>query len=230
MFSSVLVFLEVAQAFCARVCAGILAPLFCFEFWEEYGLDQRERRCLIGRRAAAADARLAHAGLLCPICLEDMGASDGASELSVRYCGHAFHGACLAEWTRRNPRCPVCRSVEPLPGCVGISQRRAAPPAPPPQGASDQHVEPPVASLRALEAVGAPHAWYIARMLRPDRTPHAPPPPVAFAAGPLPIPHGESRAAVHLPAPAAPYSWYVQSMLLSCGSATDHSRRGDELV
>ena len=42
----------------------------------------------------------------CPVCLDDLG--DSAMTLD---CGHTCHSRCLAMWFRRNPTCPVCRSL-----------------------------------------------------------------------------------------------------------------------
>ena len=43
----------------------------------------------------------------CPICLEDL-ATDPTVVLE---CGHSYHGVCAALWFRKNPSCPVCRSL-----------------------------------------------------------------------------------------------------------------------
>jgi len=175
---------------------------------------------------APAVTHLCNDGPQCPICLDVMGAK-GSSEVSVRYCGHSFHSACLAEWTRRNPRCPVCRAVEPILG-GGAPQRRASVPPPlPPQAreetASGSGSEALVTNIRALETVGTPHAWYIERMLRPERTPSAPPPPVAFM---LPARHSRDSVVE----PAAPYPWYVQRVLRPCGTGADAGTRASDLV
>ena len=42
----------------------------------------------------------------CAICLDDLGESVITLE-----CSHTFHSSCLAVWFRRNPTCPVCRSL-----------------------------------------------------------------------------------------------------------------------
>ena len=43
----------------------------------------------------------------CPICLSDL-----SSEANiVLECRHAFHSTCLCLWFRRNPACPLCRSL-----------------------------------------------------------------------------------------------------------------------
>jgi len=43
----------------------------------------------------------------CPICLEDL---DKEPTVALE-CEHEFHGVCAALWFRRNPTCPVCRSL-----------------------------------------------------------------------------------------------------------------------
>ena len=42
----------------------------------------------------------------CAICLEDL----GDSTISLD-CGHVYHSICAAQWFRRSPACPICRSV-----------------------------------------------------------------------------------------------------------------------
>jgi hypothetical protein len=42
----------------------------------------------------------------CPVCLD---ALDGS--VMTLNCGHSFHSSCVAHWFRRNPTCPVCRSL-----------------------------------------------------------------------------------------------------------------------
>ena len=43
----------------------------------------------------------------CPICLEDLDTDPAV----VLECGHSYHGVCAALWFRKNPSCPVCRSL-----------------------------------------------------------------------------------------------------------------------
>lgn len=50
----------------------------------------------------------------CSICLEPLdwrqALADGTSHLlMVRECGHTFHGACNAQWSRVRDNCPICR-------------------------------------------------------------------------------------------------------------------------
>ena len=42
----------------------------------------------------------------CASCLEDVAGSAVTLE-----CQHSFHGVCAAYWFRKNPSCPVCRSL-----------------------------------------------------------------------------------------------------------------------
>ena len=47
----------------------------------------------------------------CPICYVDY---EYGEELKVLGCSHAYHTACVKEWLKKNPLCPVCKEkVEP---------------------------------------------------------------------------------------------------------------------
>ena len=48
----------------------------------------------------------------CAVCLRGL-APGRARHLP---CGHCFHAACIGEWLRRSPTCPVCRRASTDPG------------------------------------------------------------------------------------------------------------------
>jgi hypothetical protein len=62
------------------------------------------------RRAAACQVKWtpAFADDKCSICLAEFTPDD---TMAVLPCLHGFHTACLAEWFRRKPQCPLCRHV-----------------------------------------------------------------------------------------------------------------------
>ena len=43
----------------------------------------------------------------CAVCMSDLSA--GGDQLKVLPCGHAFKPACINEWLRKQPTCPICR-------------------------------------------------------------------------------------------------------------------------
>nr|GMD65973.1 E3 ubiquitin-protein ligase At4g11680-like [Ipomoea batatas] len=46
-------------------------------------------------------------GECCSICLEEFTRGMVITELAP--CSHRFHNACIAQWLRNNPTCPICR-------------------------------------------------------------------------------------------------------------------------
>ncbi|GAB4845517.1 hypothetical protein Ancab_038922 [Ancistrocladus abbreviatus] len=52
----------------------------------------------------------------CAICLEELtGKEEKGEEVQRLPCFHVFHGGCILKWLKRSDRCPLCRSVLPLP-------------------------------------------------------------------------------------------------------------------
>lgn len=54
--------------------------------------------------AAIETHRAVPSNTTCSICQDEV-----TCATRIRACGHNFHGGCLEEWLRINPRCPVCR-------------------------------------------------------------------------------------------------------------------------
>lgn len=52
-------------------------------------------------------------GCSCSVCQEELPCGDEVVGLE---CGHNFHHACISEWIRRQPTCPVCRANIMEPG------------------------------------------------------------------------------------------------------------------
>lgn len=53
-----------------------------------------------------SDDKEAH---VCAICLDSFEEGESVSKLK---CGHMFKSPCIIEWLEKNPRCPLCNSVE----------------------------------------------------------------------------------------------------------------------
>lgn len=45
----------------------------------------------------------------CAICLDSFEEGETISKLN---CGHEFKSPCILEWLKKNPRCPLCNSIE----------------------------------------------------------------------------------------------------------------------
>ena len=52
----------------------------------------------------ASDSQQTSTSFMCPICL-----SKKEKNLTTTPCGHTFHQACLKQWVKIKPDCPVCR-------------------------------------------------------------------------------------------------------------------------
>ncbi|KAF8697637.1 hypothetical protein HU200_035826 [Digitaria exilis] len=59
--------------------------------------------------AAALEAAEAPPDDCCPVCLVHDDDGEGATWCRVAACGHRFHVACVEQWLRVRPTCPVCR-------------------------------------------------------------------------------------------------------------------------
>lgn len=54
------------------------------------------------------DITSSHSEIECAICLEEF--IDGESCRVFHACKHLFHSACIDNWLRLNPSCPICRN------------------------------------------------------------------------------------------------------------------------
>lgn len=44
----------------------------------------------------------------CPICYDEMDRED--KSITALDCSHIFHGACIGQWLKEKPTCPICRT------------------------------------------------------------------------------------------------------------------------
>jgi hypothetical protein len=71
----------------------------------------RSAACPFNREPSADGGSGSGAGVLpeCSVCLTELATDEGAGVLTMSPCGHKFHGACIRDWARRSPTCPLCR-------------------------------------------------------------------------------------------------------------------------
>ena len=89
---------------------------------------------------AAATQSVEISDYTCSICQEDI---EGAGATRLRFCGHAFHTACISEWFTQSVHCPMCRHD------VRILTR------PSPTSSAPESALPPASSRLAAWLVGA---------------------------------------------------------------------------
>lgn len=48
----------------------------------------------------------------CSICLEDVPPMEISNQQKIKHldCAHLFHKACIEEWIKQKPSCPLCRA------------------------------------------------------------------------------------------------------------------------